>query len=312
LFDPRIGPSDYRFERLDIWVRILNLPFGLMNDKRGKGLAGRVGEVGRMDVDVQGRAWGDYLCFRASIKITEPLMRCVSVFSQKWQQLEQLYTVMYERLPTVCFSCGLLGHSSTASPTPAERDADGFLPYHGPRLCVPNDRKKKQSGTSSSHGTFASDRGSRQSQGRGGPRVQSQGTSVQNQKEKETSGGVTSPENPKQTRQRRTRGAAKNAPANAAELVKGDKQLRTVGVKRKEYRPKVPVQQSSDFLPSTVVSEGALVLSTTTTRATDDSGNDQVADSDSSANKKLKTGVQVISPRSADLAATAEQSRQTQ
>jgi hypothetical protein len=94
--------------------------------------------------------------------------------------------------------------------------------------------------------------------------------------------------------------------------VKGDKQLRTVGVKRKEYRPKVPVQQSSDFLPSTVVSEGALVLSTTTTRATDDSGNDQVADSDSSANKKLKTGVQVISPRSADLAATAEQSRQTQ
>jgi hypothetical protein len=94
--------------------------------------------------------------------------------------------------------------------------------------------------------------------------------------------------------------------------VKGDKQLRTVGVKRKEYRPKALLQQSTDVLPSTVVPEGALILSTTTARATDDGGNDQVADSDSSANKKLKTGVQVTSPRSADLAATAEQSRPTQ
>jgi hypothetical protein len=60
------------------------------------------------------------------------------------------------------------------------------------------------------------------------------------------------------------------------------------------------------------VPEGALIVSTTIALATDDGGNEQVADSDSSLNKKLKMGVQVTSPRSADLVATAEQSRPTQ
>ncbi|KAM0873138.1 hypothetical protein ACQ4PT_038273 [Festuca glaucescens] len=203
-FDPSLGPADYSFEKSCFWVRILNLPFGLMNDTRGKMLAGHIGEVGQMDVDEQGRAWGEYLRFRASVNITQPLMRFVSVFSQKRQQLEQ-FSVMYERLPTFCFSCGLLGHSSTACPTPAERDADGLLPYHGPHLCVPDERKKKASGTNSSHGSFASDRGSRHNQGRGDPKMQTN-SSAKSQKGKETSGEVTSPEKPKQTRQRKPRG----------------------------------------------------------------------------------------------------------
>jgi hypothetical protein len=148
-FDPSLKPSEVQYEKLCIWVRILNLPFGLMNDQRGKELAGRVGKVEKMDVDVKGKAWGEYLRFRATVDVTKPFMRCVSVFSQK-RQTTEYFSVMYERLPTFCFSCGLLGHSSTSCPTPAERDADGFLPYHGPRLCVPDDRKKKAAGSHSS------------------------------------------------------------------------------------------------------------------------------------------------------------------
>jgi hypothetical protein len=80
-FIPSLKPSEYTFEKLDVWVRILNLPFTMMNDRRGKALAGRIGKVGKMDVDDNGQAWGDFLRFRATINITEPLMRCVSVFS---------------------------------------------------------------------------------------------------------------------------------------------------------------------------------------------------------------------------------------
>jgi hypothetical protein len=280
-----------------------------MNDQLGRDLAGRVGKVERMDVDEKGRAWGEFLHFRASIKVKEPVMRCVSVFSQKRQQLEQ-FTVMYENLPTFCFSCGLLGHSSTACPTPAERDADGFLPYHGPRLCVPDDRKKKTSGTGSSQGSFMSDQGSRQSQGRGGPKMQTHDKSATPQKGKEA-GNITSPAKSKQSGQRKTRGAGTEAPGNTANVVRGGN-VRISGQKRKEYRPKVPAQANAIDLPSTDVPARALVLAATITPATDNGGEDNVADSESSANKKHKTGVQETSTRSADQAEAARQPRQTQ
>ncbi|KAE8772758.1 hypothetical protein D1007_55169 [Hordeum vulgare] len=82
-FDPSLKPSDVCFDTLSMWVRILNLPFGLMNDDRGKALASTLGKVERMDVDDKGRAWGDYMRVRIFVDVNQPLMRCVSVFSHK-------------------------------------------------------------------------------------------------------------------------------------------------------------------------------------------------------------------------------------
>jgi hypothetical protein len=62
-FDSSLSPTEYCFDSLSISVRILNLPYGLMNNQLGKELAGRVGKVGKMDVDDKGRAWGEYLHF---------------------------------------------------------------------------------------------------------------------------------------------------------------------------------------------------------------------------------------------------------
>jgi hypothetical protein len=98
-----------------------------------------------MDVDDKGRAWGEYLRVRVLINVNEPLMRYMSVFSQSRQETDH-YAVMYERMPTFCFSCGLIGHSSLSCPTPAERDEYCFLPYHGPKLCVLDERKKETIG----------------------------------------------------------------------------------------------------------------------------------------------------------------------
>jgi hypothetical protein len=55
-FDPSIKPGDVCFDRLSIWALILNLPFRLMNDSRGKALASNIGIVQKMDVDANGRA----------------------------------------------------------------------------------------------------------------------------------------------------------------------------------------------------------------------------------------------------------------
>jgi hypothetical protein len=139
-FDVKVQPEDVVFNEMPIWARIMNLGFELMNSERGTPLASRLGKVDCLEVDEKGRAWGSYLWVRVSINPSEPIMRCVTVFSKKRNSTLQ-YDVMYERLPMYCFSCGLLGHSSLVCPTPAARDAEGKLPYHSDKLCVPEKRK---------------------------------------------------------------------------------------------------------------------------------------------------------------------------
>ncbi|CAO2198957.1 unnamed protein product [Urochloa humidicola] len=62
-YDETLKPSDVNFERMEMWVRILNLPFGWMNERRGSRAASLVGTVVKVDVDKEGKASGPY--FRA-------------------------------------------------------------------------------------------------------------------------------------------------------------------------------------------------------------------------------------------------------
>lgn len=61
IYDESIKPSDIRFDRMEIWTWILNLPLGWMNCHRGERVMGLIGEVKKMDVDSDGRASGPFL-----------------------------------------------------------------------------------------------------------------------------------------------------------------------------------------------------------------------------------------------------------
>lgn len=141
-FDPSLRPTDISFDLMPVWVRIYNLPFGLMNKDWGMLLAGKIGNAEKVEVDAQNRAWGPYLRARVKIEVWKPLRRCVSIFSNK-RQKQEWYDVRYERLPNYCYSCGIIGHSSLECPTPADRDENGLLPY-GKDLCAPDDNRKKK------------------------------------------------------------------------------------------------------------------------------------------------------------------------
>lgn len=71
-FDPNLRPTDVKFDRMAVWIRIYNLPFGLMNKKWGMELAGKVGMDVKVEVDAQDRAWGLYLRARVMIDVSNP------------------------------------------------------------------------------------------------------------------------------------------------------------------------------------------------------------------------------------------------
>lgn len=140
-FDPNLRPAEVVFDKMAIWIRIYDLPLGLMNSKWGWQLAKKVGSVVKVEVDNQDRAWGPYLRAKVEVDLSKPLLRYITIFSEK-RKTTDVFDVKYEKLPNYCYSCGLIGHSSIECPNPTERDDKGQLPY-GKDLRVTEDNKKK-------------------------------------------------------------------------------------------------------------------------------------------------------------------------
>jgi hypothetical protein len=72
-YDERLSASHIVYDRMEIWVRLLNLPLGWMNQQRGSRAMGLIGNVVKMDVDGDGKASGAYLRARVAIEIDKPL-----------------------------------------------------------------------------------------------------------------------------------------------------------------------------------------------------------------------------------------------
>lgn len=72
-YDEKLSASDIVFDRLEMWVCILNLPLGWMNQVRGSRAMNLIGQVVKMDVDTDGKASGAFLHGRVAIEIDKPL-----------------------------------------------------------------------------------------------------------------------------------------------------------------------------------------------------------------------------------------------
>jgi hypothetical protein len=140
-YDATLKPSDVCFSRLELWVNILNLPFGWMEARRGARAVGLIGEVVKVDTDDEGRASGPFLRARVSVEVNKPLRRGVMLKNDK-NSSPEWFDIQYEKLPFYCYSCGLIGHMDLECPTPAPRNALGKLPYDC-KLRAPEEKKKK-------------------------------------------------------------------------------------------------------------------------------------------------------------------------
>jgi hypothetical protein len=281
-FDPRVAPSDMVFDRLKLWVRIYGLPFALMNSKRGGPLAGMIGEVEKVECDERGRAWGEYLRVRINVDITEPFMRCVAVESSRLNRTV-FYEVKYEKLPIFCFSCGFLGLSSLACPTPASRDADGKLPWDGDRVCVPDPKKRDQ--RSSGQGSHSAQGSSSRTAGNPGKQAE-----------------ATSPVKPRKPR------AKKQTAAAGSEKTGGAGNGKMAGLKRKQvYKVKTPALDITNF-----PANGEDAAQGDSLGHTEAATEEEIEQRSGDSNKKQRSDEVDATTRLADQAAAAEQPRHTQ
>ncbi|CAM0943579.1 unnamed protein product [Alopecurus aequalis] len=302
-FDVDLRPRDMIFNGMKIWARILDLPFGYMHKRHGATIAGSLGMEGSVpvvDCDAVGKCWGSYMRVRVEVDVDKPLMRGVTVFSQR-RNTSEWFDVQYEHLPHYCYSCGIVGHSSTECKTPGERDDEGRLPYSADRLCAPDERKQKMQGAQSSSDSVSAEQGRSSSQATEQPVSSATKNGAAANQRKGSEAEVSSPI--KKRPPRRTN--VKVGKGKEMDLNQGDGTV-TVGNKRKTpqvYRPKAPAEP-------TVVADDSLALvihQDAARRGTVSDHSDEDPSTDS--NKKLKKGVD---DRSADLAGTAEQARCTQ
>lgn len=156
-FDARLRASDIRFDKMEIWARITDLPIGWMNENKGKPVMSKLGKVISLDVDADGKASGGFLRGRVSIDLGKPIMRGVLLRVRRTEE-PKWFQAQYERLPYYCYACGIIGHSERECELPAARDEHGRLPYDL-QLRAPEERRRRMSfaeaASSSMGGTFS-------------------------------------------------------------------------------------------------------------------------------------------------------------
>lgn len=137
----RLKASEIKFDRMEIWIRILNLPLGWMNRHRGEQAMGLVGVVKKMDVDRDGKASGPFLRARVSIEVAKPLRRGV-LLKMRREAKPEWFDIQYEKLPFYCLSCDIMGQSELDCDKLVVHSAAGRLQYDV-KLRAPEVKKKK-------------------------------------------------------------------------------------------------------------------------------------------------------------------------
>lgn len=140
-YDEKLAASEIIFDGMEMWVRIMDLPLGWMNQTRGARAMGLIGRVVKMDVDKDGKASGAYLRGHVAIEIDKPLRRGVLLRMSKTEE-PRWFHAQYEKLPYYCFACGVIGHSEVECTHPVQRDDQGELPYDV-QIRAPEEKRKR-------------------------------------------------------------------------------------------------------------------------------------------------------------------------
>lgn len=132
----RLGRNESPFEatldRADFWIQIHKIPQPLTNVKMAELIGASLGRFIKADVSHFDGTWNAFIRIRVSIEIHKPLKKMVRIILSNGESLN--LECKYERLPTYCFICGLIGHAEKYCPQQFDIDDDSFVKPFGPEL----------------------------------------------------------------------------------------------------------------------------------------------------------------------------------
>ena len=94
---------------LAMWIQLHDLPVGWWSDSIARKIGSRLGEFLESDPNNYLGARKDYMRIRIKFDVLKPLKKMINLKKPKGEGMIQV-TIRYERLPTYCFQCSMLGH----------------------------------------------------------------------------------------------------------------------------------------------------------------------------------------------------------
>lgn len=109
--------EDFENTKINIWVQVRRLPFEFRNYTYGSMLAAKAGDLVEMKAENFARRnalTGQFVRVRIQLDTTKPV--CPGVFLKRDGRKPVWISFKYEKLPSICFNCGLLNHDSRGCP----------------------------------------------------------------------------------------------------------------------------------------------------------------------------------------------------
>ncbi|KAJ8775276.1 hypothetical protein K2173_020280 [Erythroxylum novogranatense] len=107
-------PAAVDFVKTDVWVQFHGIPLGLASEAIARNIGNLMGTYLEYDTDSRRNFWNSYLRVRVRINVDEPLIRKKTIRKQGAPPMD--ITFNYERIPIICYLCGIIGHSESNYP----------------------------------------------------------------------------------------------------------------------------------------------------------------------------------------------------
>ncbi|KAF8390026.1 hypothetical protein HHK36_024547 [Tetracentron sinense] len=129
---PDLSPSEITFDSTPFWVQLHGLPPEKHTYQVGSELGSELGHVLELDAHPGDGSKGKFLRVRVRIDIQLPLRYQILV--KRSFSTPRRIEIRYERLPSFCFNCGIMGHEARYCLAKPLVLAEGLDPPYGPWL----------------------------------------------------------------------------------------------------------------------------------------------------------------------------------
>jgi hypothetical protein len=127
LYDDKKELEALRFQDILIWIRVFKLSMGMMKISVAEIIDNEVEIYIDADVDESESAAGSFLRIKMRIDIAKPMMRGVTIDTEREGDVERWCPFEYEFLPELCHYGGIIGHvdKSYTAPMPIQEGQFG-------------------------------------------------------------------------------------------------------------------------------------------------------------------------------------------